>query len=306
MEVFTKIRSTREKRTERNFFLFISPWIIGTVWFTLFPMIISLVLSFTKCNMATIAKKGAEFIGFDNFIYIFSKDPVFLKSIGNTFYYSFLYVFLRVVVSLLLAVLFNINIKGKKLYRILVYTPALIPVVATSLVWKVILLADSSFVGNLFFELGLPNVDFLSIDLAMFTVVFINLIGSIGPTMIIFLAAIQGVPRELEEAAELDGAGAVTRFFKITIPIISSSIMFVSLTGFISALQSYANIALLTNGGPVYKTTTMAMQVVQNAFSSDVLGIGYACAEAWVVFMVIFVFTLIYFRMMRRQVYYGD
>lgn len=296
----------RERRRVAWFFAFISPWIVGLLVFTLVPMAISFVLSFTSAKVATITRAPLNFIGWDNYVYIFTRDPVFLRSIGNTFYFSILRVGFGIILSVLLAVMFNKKIYGKKLWRTFLYVPSLVPVAASSLVWRLLLTQDNNLCANILASWGIPNVNFLGSGIAMWTVLFISLIGGVGPTMIVVLAALQGVPRELEEAAIVDGAGAMRIFWHITLPMISSSIMFISVTGFIGALQSYAHIQLFTGGGPMNQTVTMAMQVVSNAFAMDTFGIGYACAEAWIVFTIILIFSLVYMKLVNRQVYYGD
>lgn len=297
---------TREKRRIACFFAFISPWIVGLLIFTAIPMAISFILSFTSAKVATITRAPLTFIGWDNYAYIFTRDPVFLRSIGNTFYFAILRVGFGIIFSVLLAVLFNKKIFGKKLWRTFLYVPSLVPVAASSLVWRLLLTQDNNLCANILAGWGIRDVNFLGSGIAMWTVLLISLIGGVGPTMIVVLAALQGVPRELEEAAIVDGAGGIRIFFHITLPMISSSIMFISVTGFIGALQTYAQIQLFTGGGPMNQTVTMAMQVVANAFAMDTFGIGYACAEAWIVFTIIMIFSLVYMKLINRQVYYGD
>lgn len=305
-KTFTKRELNRDKKTIIKFFCYISPWLIGLLFFTLLPMIISLVLSFTETQVATMTRQPLKFVNFDNFIWLFTKDNAFIKSIGNTFYYAIVRVVLGIVCSVGLAVLFNKDIIGKKVFRTMLYAPSLVPVVASTLLWRLLITQDKNLLSNFLGSIGIYNFQALSQETAMLTVIFISLFNGVGPTMIIVLAALQGVPKELEEAAIVDGASPTYIFWKITVPMISSSLMFVSLTGFIGALQAYADVKLLTGGGPQNATITMAMCVVGNAFAMDSFGVGYACAQAWVVFVIILIFSLIYFRMLKKQVYYGD
>ena len=297
---------SRDKITVRYFFLFISPWIIGFSLFTLLPMVASFVLSFTTSKVATITSKPLEWVGTWNYEHVLTDNTIFLRSIGNTFYYAIVKVGLGVVLAFLLALFFNQSMKFKGVFRTLIYAPSLVPVVASALVWKIILVSDGNIVVSLLENIGFQNVDFISETTAMPTVIFIALIGGLGPDMIVMLAALQTVPRELEEAAIIDGAGKISIFFHITIPIISSSLLFVSLTGFINALQVYASISLFTGGGPNYATITMGMQVVTNAFALDSFGMGYACAQAWILFVIVMIFTMIYYKLITKRVYFGD
>lgn len=297
---------SRDKKTVIKFFCYISPWLIGLILFTALPMLVSLFLSFTPTKVATMTSKPIEFIGLENYKWLFKEDEAFVKSIGNTFFYAVVRVGLGVVFSVMLAVLFNKDIRGKKLYRTMLYAPSLVPVVASTLLWRLLITQDKNLLSNFLGSIGIYDFDALSKETAMLTVITISLINGVGPTMIVVLAALQGVPKELEEAAIVDGASSVKIFWNITIPMISSSLMFISLTGFIGALQAYADIKLLTGGGPQNATITMAMCVVGNAFAMDSFGVGYACSQAWIVFVFILIFSLIYFTLMKKKVYYGD
>ncbi|MGN1053416.1 MAG: carbohydrate ABC transporter permease [Candidatus Scatosoma sp.] len=302
----TKKAMSRNKKTVIKFFCYISPWLFGLLVFTALPMLVSLFLSFTSAKVATMTSKPIEFVGLENFKWLFTQDDAFVKSIGNTFFYAVVRVALGVICSVLLAVLFNKDIYGKKLFRTMLYAPSLVPVVASTLIWRLLITQDKNLLSNFLGSIGIYDFDALSKETAMLTVIFISLINGVGPTMIVVLAALQGVPQELEEAAIIDGASSVRIFWHITIPMISSSLMFISLTGFIGALQAYADIKLLTGGGPQNATITMAMCVVSNAFAMDSFGVGYACSQAWIVFVFILIFSLIYFSLLKKKVYYGD
>ncbi len=303
----TRRRASREKMKERKFFLFISPWLIGFALFSLVPMVLSLVLGFTwGTRITTWTSEPLEF-SLRNYIYIFTQDSVFLRSVGNTFLYAFIRVFGGILGATLLALLYNNDLRGKRLYRTMAYAPSLIPVTAASAIWILMLKGDSALVQRIFAAIGIHGVDLFSKSTALLTVVSLDLFCSVGSTMIVVLAALQGVPKELEEAAIIDGAGRMTRFWHITIPMISSGLMFISVTGFIGALQTYANVQLLTGGDPEYATITMTMTVLSryNATNGN-LALGYACAEAWIIFLIIMLFTLIYLKLVDRKVYYGD
>ncbi|MDG0888973.1 carbohydrate ABC transporter permease [Paracholeplasma manati] len=296
-------RSTRQRI---NFYLFVSPWILGFCIFSILPMLTSLYYSFTKITVLGLGRRNPEWIGMGNYVAVFTDDNVFIRSIQNTFIFSFGRVFLGIIVALLVALLMNTKIPGKRIYRTLIYLPAIIPIVGSAILWKQLFSTDFSLFNYFLSIIGIPPVEWLSYDNAMGSIIFMSIWSGLGPTMIILLAALQNVPRELIEAAKVDGANTVIRFRHITIPMVSPTIVYLLVTGFISALQAYAEMDLLTGGGPGNVTTTMAMNVVFNAF--DGRGMGYASAQAWVIFAIILVFSIFFFKIINKRAYYesGD
>lgn len=289
--------SHSEKSNRIRFFMYISPWLIGFACFTIVPMVLSMIYSFTDVKMATVNSAKLNFINFKNYIYIFTEDKDFQRAILNTLTYAFVKVVLLVIFALLLALLLNRKVFGRKAFRVLIYLPAVIPVVSVSLLWKLIFTGGENNVANYFLSyLGLAPVNFFgNATSAMGTIIFVGIWSGLGPTMLILLAAIQGVSSDLLEASELDGANAFHRLIYIIIPTISKALVFVVLTSLISSLQAYAEVKLLTEGGPGNATTTMSLLIVANAFKT--LGnktLGYACAQGWVVFLMTFVFGLVY------------
>ncbi len=289
--------SHSEKSNRIHFFIYISPWLIGFACFTIVPMVLSMIYSFTDVKMATVNSSKLNFINFRNYIYIFTEDKDFQRAILNTLTYAFVKVGLLVIFALLLALLLNRKVFGRKVFRVLIYLPAVIPVVSVSLLWKLIFTGGENNVANYFLSyLGLAPVNFFgNATSAMGTIIFVGIWSGLGPTMLILLAAIQGVSSDLLEASELDGANAFHRLIYIIIPTISKALVFVVLTSLISSLQAYAEVKLLTEGGPGNATTTMSLLIVANAFKT--LGnktLGYACAQGWVVFLMTFVFGLVY------------
>ena len=299
----TKI-SLKEKVNRKNFFLYISPWLIGLSAFTIFPMILSIIYSFTDVKMATVKTEPLNFIGFNNYKNIFLLDDNFKVAILNTFTYAAIKVTLLLVLAVLFALLLNSKIIGKKIFRVMIYLPSVIPVVSVSLLWKLIFTGGEFNIVNYFLSyLGIAPVNFFGDGIsAMGTIIFVGIWSGLGPTMLIVLAAIQGVDKELLEASELDGANAWHRLIYIIIPSISKALVFVLLTSLISSLQAYAEVKLLTEGGPGNSTMTMSLLIVQNAFKT--VGnktLGYACAQGWIVFLFTFVFALIYVLMSTRK-----
>ena len=300
-------RSKTKKREALLFYAYISPWLIGLAAFTIAPLMISLILSFTNVKMGGATSGNLDFIGLKNYLDIFTNDADFMTSIGNTFTYAIVKVFFIVLFGLLIALLLNSKVIGKKVFRTMIYLPAIIPVVSVALLWKLIFTGNEMNVANFFLSyLGLAPVDFFgSGPMAMGTIIFIGIWSGLGPTMLILLAAIQNISKEMMEAAELDGAGPFVKFFSLILPTISSSIFFVTLTGMIGSLQAYAEVKLLTNGGPGVSTLTMNLLITQNAFNN--LGrktLGYASAQGWVVFTISLIFTVIFIKTMNKKVHY--
>ena len=294
----------RQKRETAQFYLYILPWIVGFSLFTVIPMISSLVYGFQKVSILDLNGTGT-FIGFQNYINIF-KDDLFLSSIGNTFLYAFVKTFVSLFLALLFALLLNKKFRGNKLVRILVYLPAIIPSVASIMVWSQLFSKDFSLLNYFLSFFGISPIDWTSYSNSMGSVLLMGIWTSIGPNMLICLAALQGVPEEVIEASKLDGANAVERLFSVTIPTISPTLFFISITGIIGGLQAYAEMQLLFGNG-TDKTLTMAWNVVLNAFSLDgSKTMGYACAQAWVLFVIIIIFTAIYFKVSNKLVFYGN
>lgn len=289
--------SQTEKKNRLFFFAYISPWLIGLLAFTIIPLFLSLIFSLTDVKMATVSSTPLQWIGFKNYLYIFTEDKDFQRAIFNTFVYAFIKVFLLVVLSLLIALLLNRKMIGNKIFRVMIYLPAIIPIVSVSLLWKLIFTGGEFNIVNYFLSyIGLQPVNFFGNGTsAMGTVIFVGVWSGLGPTMLILLAAIQGISQDVVEAAELDGVNAFQKLHYIILPSISKAMVFVILTSLISSLQAYAEVQLLTEGGPGISTTTMSLLIVSNAFKT--LGnktLGYACAQGWIVFLITFVFALIY------------
>lgn len=300
-------KKNKISRTEKNnrfqFFLYISPWLIGFSAFTIIPLIISLIFSFTNVKMVDVSTEPLEFIGFNNYVSIFTNDPDFMRSIGNTFMYAGVKVFLVVILSVFFAIVLNRKFFGTKTFRVMIYLPAVIPVVSVALLWKLIFTNGTNNIANYILSyIGIAPVNFFQTSSSSWaTIIFISVWSGLGPTMLIVLAAIQGVNQELLEASELDGANAFHRFINIVIPAISKALIFIILTSLISSLQAYTEVKLLTAGS--HNTETMSYLIVNNAFKT--LGnktLGYACAQGWLVFLFTFIFGLAYVLLSRDKV----
>ena len=296
----------KKNKENRLFLLYISPWIIGFSIFTLFPMLFSLVMSFTNANVLQLWTDSTEFIGLKNYKMMFVNDLNFLKSISNTLIFTVFRVSLGLIFAFLIALFFNQDLFGKKIMRTLVFLPSLIPTVASALVWYLLLNEDAGLFNKVITAFGLEKIKFLSYDNALNSVILMDCWNGVGPAMLIFLAGLQGVPKDLIEAATIDGASKLKILLKVTIPILSPTIIFLAITNIVGALQAYAEMDMLTGGGPGDATITMTMMVVGNAFDSSAKGLGFASAQSWFIFAIVMIFTLIMFKVNKKYSFYEE
>ena len=281
------------------FYIFLLPWLIGFLVFTLFPILASLGLGFTRYN----AIKPLDWVGLKNFI-LLSKDTIFIKSLRVTLTYTVIFVPIQLMISLFLAVLLNLRVFGMRTIRTIYYLPAILPTVVTGLVWVWLFNPDFGLLNFLIFKIfGIHGPNWLGSERWVMSAVIISGLWGMGAGVLIFLAALQNVPDELYEAAELDGATVLHRFWHVTIPMISPVILYNLLIFMIGALQVFARIYVLTAGGPNYGSYFYNLYVYDNAFSYFKLGL--ASAQAWILFIIIMLMTLITLRSSGRWVYYA-
>jgi len=280
-------------------FLFVLPWLVGFVVFTVGPMLASLALSFTRYDLVTIRP-----LGLYNYTYLFTKDPLFYRSLLNTAIYVAVSVPLGLTGSLLLAMLLDTRVRGISVFRTVYYIPSLTPAVASAILWMWVFHPD---VGLLNFALrhlgvGSPPGWLQSETWAMPALIVMSLWGIGGARMIIFLAGLQGIGEHYYEAAKIDGAGAVQRFFHITLPLITPVIYFNLVLGVIGGFQVFTSVYVMTEGGPNNATLMYALYLYRNAFVF--FKMGRASAMAWVLFAILLAFTYVQFRQSRRWVHY--
>jgi len=296
-------RSRARRREAIQGVLYASPWLLGFFLFTFGPMLASLYLSFTDF---TISNLSPNMVGFANFARALSgKDTLFWPSVGRTLTYAVYMVPLGIGGSLLAAMLLNEGLKLTAGFRTLFFLPSLTPVVASAVIWAWVYNADWGFINTyLLLPLGVKGPKWLADpDTAMMSLIVVALWSLIGGnTMIIFLAGLQGVPKELHEAAEIDGANLWHRFRNVTLPMISPTIFFNLVIGVIGALKVFATPMVMTNGGPNYATWTFILHLYQNGFQS--FDMGYASALAWIFMAIVVTLTLINLRLSRGWVYY--
>jgi multiple sugar transport system permease protein len=279
---------------------FLSPSLLGLLIFTSFPIVASLVLSFY--NWPVIGRH--TFIGLQNFETLLAK-PEFRTAIGNTLLFVVLYVPLNIVISLGLAVWISPRIKGRGFYRTLFFIPAVTPVVANAAIFSLILspngLVDS--LAQTWLHKQAPN--FLgSTTWAMAAVVLLSIWQGFGYNMLVFSAALDAVPASLTEQAAIDGAGTLSRFFRIVLPLLTPSIFFAVVLTLISSFQVFTQAYVLTGGGPGNTTTTMVVYLYEQGFQFFKLGL--ASAIAWVLFLIILVITVFQFIGQKRWVNYDQ
>ncbi|MCK5737582.1 sugar ABC transporter permease [bacterium] len=293
----TKTIGNFRKKEERQFYMFISPWLLGFLVFTAGPMLFAIYLSFTRWDVIGTP----HWIGLANFKELFFDDPKFWISLKVTAIYSVIAVPLHLSSSLLVAILLNQKIKAMGTFRTIFYLPTVLPVVATSMLWMNLLLEDG-LINRVLGIIGIPSISWLTNEsTALGALIFMSLWG-FGASMIIFLAGLQGIPKTLYEAARIDGAGTWARFLNVTLPMLSPIIFFNFVMGVIRTFQVFTQGFIMTNGGPNYATLFYVLYLYQNAF--EYLRMGYAAAMAWVLFFILLTLTLFILKSSSAWVYY--
>lgn len=299
MAVKTKRAETARAKSQKHwFFFFIFPWLAGFLIFTLGPMVFSFFMSFTDWDMLT----SMEFVGLKNYKKLF-EDSKFLISVKNTFAYTLISVPVNLTLSVAMAYLLSFRLKGMKIYRTLYYIPAIVPGVASCVLFKNIL----STYGILNQGLSIFGIEgpswLLSKDYVLGSFIILAL-WTVGSTMVLMLSAINSVGEEMYESAHLDGASRFQMFLKITIPQITPIIFFNLITGIIGSLQTFTQVYMLTDGGPDYASSMIVPYLYKNAFSY--YRMGYASAMAWVLFAIVLVFSMLVLKSSSMWVFYEE
>ena len=278
-------------------YLFLAPWIIGLLAFTVGPMLASGFLSLTKFS----GFGAIKWVGFENYDKIF-QDRLFYTSLFNTSYYAFLGVPAQLLVALCLAVLLNMKVRNVNLFRTVYYIPTVTPTVANVFLWVWIFNFDFGLINSLLRLVGVAPVNWLWDPQIVKPALILMSLWAVGQQMVIFLAALQGVSEELLEAASMDGANNIRRFFSITIPLISPVIFLNLIIGIISLFQTFTVALIATDGGPINSSLFYVLYIYRKGFQS--FAMGYASGLAWILFLIILVITAIQFYLARRWVYY--
>lgn len=289
----------QERRNQILGLTFISPWLIGFFLFSLFPLIASFYYSMTNYDFI----RDEQFIGLANYRYLFTTDPDFWKVLYNTFYYVLIGVPLGIAVAFIIANLLNTDVKGRAAFRSIIYIPSIVPAVCTAMVWLFLLNTQYGAINGVMKTMGWPTIPFLSNPTLAKPTLILIFIWAQGAAVVIFLAALQDVPRSLYEAADLDGANAFQKFRNVTIPLTTPVILFNLIMGFIVAFQEFTLPWILTQGGPMKSTELFVVSLYRNAFIQ--LSMGKASAMAWILFLIIVAFSSILFATSAKWVYYG-
>ncbi len=282
-------------------YLFIGPWLICFLAFTALPFAASFFLSFTEYNMLSAPK----FIGFSNYIRLFTQDNLFMTSLGVTFKFVFISIPLRLLFALMVAMILNRDSKAVPIYRVIYYLPSILGgSVAVSVMWKYCFSKTGVF--NSFLNmLGIPcNISWVSNkDTALWSIILL-FIWQFGSPMLIFLSGLKQIPRSYYEAAVVDGAGPVKKFFRITLPLLSPIIFFNLVMQMIGGFMVFSQAMIITDGGPMNKTLVYALYLYRQSFAYYKM--GYGCAMAWILLVIIGFFTALVFKSSSAWVFYEN
>ncbi|WYQ44398.1 sugar ABC transporter permease [Bacillus sp. FSL R5-0394] len=279
-------------------YLIISPWLIGFLGLVIGPMLASLYFSFTNYDMLS----PAVWTGLDNYKNVLFNDPRFVQSLKVTLIFVFVSTPLKLIFALLLALLFNTGRKGTGLFTTIYYIPSIIGgSVAIAVVWRQ-LFGREGAINTLFASVGLDGINWLGDPSYALSILIVLVVWQFGSPLIIFLAGLRQIPQELYEAASVDGASTLTRFFRITLPMLTPVIFFNLIMQTIGAFMTFTQAFLITNGGPMDATNFYAVYLYETAFEH--LRMGYASAMAWILLVIIGVITLILFATSKYWVHY--
>lgn len=292
-------RTFLQRRSEAIIgWLFAFPYLLHLLFFQAGAILFAFGLSFFDTDLLS----RTEFIEIDNYRYLFTEEPLFWKAMRNTIIYTVIAVPLATTIALTIAMLLNQNIQGQGIFRTLYYMPALVQGVAVAIVWIMVLHPDFGISAMVFEFFGLKSPRwFWSEEWALPGLAMIALWAS-GTNMLLYLAGLQSIPTQVQEAARIDGANAWQVFWRVTLPLLTPTIFFNVVLNMIGSFQVFTQAFVLTNGGPNNATLTMVLLIYRKAFQN--FSFGYASAIAWVLFLIILAFTLVVFRSSNRWVYY--
>lgn len=299
------------RRTSTNAlkgYLFISPWLIGFFLFTLAPILATFYLSFTEYNIFDKPK----WVGLDNYRYAFTSDDTFWLTVKNTLIYVVMFVPLSIVLGFLLALLLNTKVRGMTFFRTVFYVPSIVPSVASIILFVFMMDPDTGLltVAADFIGFGKPNW-LGDPQITKLSIAIMGLWG-VGHGMIIYLAGLQGIPKELYEASEIDGAGKITQTTRITVPLMTPTLFFNLIMGLIGSFQIFNNAYIASAnqgtgaanfGGPLHSYYFYVLKIYAEGF--QYFKMGYAAALAWMLFVLIMIVTFFVFRSGKSWVHYN-
>jgi multiple sugar transport system permease protein len=287
-------------------YIFVAPSILFLAAFVIFPIFLAIYYSLSDYDLISPPK----LVGFKHFVRLLD-DVRYLRSLTNTVYFAIGTVPSGIVTSLLLAVLINRSFRGIYAFRAMFYLPVVSSFVSVSLIWLWMYEPQFGLLNDIFEQIGLPRIKWLrAADTSMLSIIIMSVWKNMGLNMVIYLAGLQGIPPHLYEAAGIDGAGRVSTFFRITLPLLAPTTFFVVIVYIIGALQMFTQVFVMTQhsglsatlGGPLDSTITAVILIYFNAFAF--LKMGYAAAMSFVLFVVIAVITVINTRLLRYDIGY--
>lgn len=289
----TTRKVSKLERQNVGYLLILPSYLIYAI-FTLVPMVWTLGMSFTNYNLKT-----SSFVGLQNYLRMFT-DKLFLKSLWHTVYYSLLTIPLSMVIGLLLAVFLNRKIFARSIFRAGFYMPNILSLVAVAMAWLYMYETNHGILNRLLRTAGLPPVPWISSPgMAMISVAIMSIWNGMGYNMVVFLSGLQSIPDHLYEAASIDGASGIQQFFKITLPMLAPTTFFIFVMSCIRSFQVFGQVYVLTGGGPLNSTTTIAHQIYKNGFEHYEM--GYASSQAVVLLFIILLITLVNMRYGRGE-----
>ncbi len=284
-------------------YLFVLPSLIGFTIFMLFPVLFSLILSFCDWDLVS-GFTNIKFIGLNNFIDIWN-DTGFIQALKNNFIYTIVVVPVTMVFSLILAIILNNKVYGKKPLRLLFFLPHISNVVAVSIIWMALYHPTLGPINQFLASIGIsrPPQWLADPNWALPAIMAMTIWMGIGYDLIVYMAGLQGIPNQLYEAAEIDGANHFMKFFHVTLPLLSPTTFFLFVTRIITSFQVFGPINVMTEGGPAGATTVLVFEIYKQGFKY--YKFGYASAIAWVLFVIIFLITIIQWNRQNKWVTYN-
>jgi len=302
----TKTISIKKLKKQENLigYLFASPWLLGLIVLGAFPILASFYISFTNYDMISTPR----FIGLANYRILFTNDVLFWKSLGNTFYHVLIAIPLGIVVGVSLALLLNNKIKGMSIYRTLFYLPNVVSIVAMALLWLWLFQPSFGIINEILDPIyKLFNMEPLrwhqAVETSKLTLIIMGL-WSAGGSMVIYLAQMQDIPYSLYESAEMDGANWIKKTIYITLPLMTPSIFFNFIMGLIGGFQVFTIAYIMTSGGPSRSTYYYAYYMFDKMIADQAMGM--ASAMAWILLVIVLIFTMVALRLNKYVVYLGE
>lgn len=299
-----KIRSKFNLSDNLIGYLFLLPSLLGFILFIIFPVIASLLLSFTDWNFLT-GFKGIKFNGINNFIHLLSfKDEWFTKSLINTLIFSIITVPVGLILGMVVAVIINKYVYFPKVFKVITFIPYISSIVASAVVWMVVFHPSYGPINSLLQSFGVeePPKWFVDMKWAFPTLIAFQIWQTLGYNIVVFISGLKAIPSELYEAATIDGATELRKFIHVTIPMVSPTTFFLATMGVIGSFKVFDSINILTKGGPGNATSVIAFYIYREAF--NFYRMGTANAAAWLMFIIIFIVTMIQLRGQKKWVNY--